>query len=69
MINRNNIIPSIEQLAIKEGSLRVSDVASKCYLTRQTARRILNQMVKDGKLICTKIRYVGNADICVYKKL
>lgn len=67
MVNRKILIPAISKFIKLQGEQRVCDIASKFYLNKQTARRLLNKMVKDGKLIMTKIHYVGNADICIYK--
>lgn len=49
--------------------VRVSDISSRLYLNKQTARRALNMMVKMGVLEMERYKYVGNADICVYRKI
>lgn len=67
MINRKILEPAIKKFIKENGGQRVTDIESKFYLNRQAARRLLNKMVKDGKLIVTKIHYVGNADLCIYK--
>jgi predicted transcriptional regulator len=67
MINKKILIPAIKKFIRENGAQRVTDIESKFYLNRQAARRLLNQMVKEGKLQVTKIHYVGNADLCIYK--
>ena len=48
--------------------IRVSDVASKLYLDRDKARRLLDWMVKEGYIKKRKIKYVGNANLNVYTR-
>lgn len=48
--------------------IRVSDVASKLYLNRDKARRLLDWMVKKGYIKKRKIKYVGNANLNVYTR-
>lgn len=49
--------------------VRVTDIASRLYINKQTARRALNIMVRMGVLQMERYKYVGNADICVYSKI
>lgn len=51
----------------KKEYVRVSDIASRLYISKQKARRCLNQLVIKGVLEIKKYKYVGNADICIYK--
>lgn len=46
--------------------IRVSDVASKLYLNKDKARRLLDWMVYQGYLKKKVIRYAGNANLNVY---
>lgn len=32
-------------------------------------RKQMNKMVCRGELSCEKFKYIGNADICVYRKI
>ena len=48
--------------------LRVADVASKLYLNKDKARRLLDWMVKEGYIKKRTIKYVGNANLNVYTK-
>lgn len=53
--------------AIKQNEkVRVSDIASRLYISKQKARRALNIMVIMGILQMERYHYAGNADICVY---
>lgn len=51
----------------KNEKVRVSDIASRLYISKQKARRILSVLVVMGVLEMRKYKYVGNANICVYK--
>lgn len=48
--------------------IRVSDVASKLYLNKDKARRLLDWMVNQGYLKKKVIRYAGNANLNVYTR-
>lgn len=59
---------NIRKVITKNESVRVTDVASRLYTTnKQAVRRMLNKMVCKGVMTCEKFKYIGNADICVYK--
>ncbi len=48
--------------------IRVSDVASKLYLNKDKARRLLDWMVKEGYIKKRTIKYAGNANLNVYTR-
>lgn len=48
--------------------IRVSDVASKLYLNKDKARRLLDWMVKEGYIKKKTIKYIGNANLNVYTR-
>lgn len=48
--------------------IRVSDVASKLYINKNKARRLLDWMVLNGMIKKKVIRYAGNANLNVYEK-
>lgn len=48
--------------------IRVSDVASKLYINKNKARRLLDWMVLYGMIKKKVIRYAGNANLNVYEK-
>ena len=48
--------------------IRVSDVASKLYLNKDKARRLLDWMVKEGYIKKRTIKYIGNASLNVYTR-
>ena len=48
--------------------IRVSDVASKLYLNKDKARRLLDWMVNQGYLKKKVIRYAGNTNLNVYTR-
>ena len=59
---------NIRKVIARNESVRVTDVASRLYTTnKQAVRRLMNKMVCKGLLTCKKFKYIGNADICVYK--
>lgn len=61
---------SIRKVIDKGESVRISDVASRLFTTnKQAVRRLMNKMVCRGQLSCEKFKYIGNADICVYRKI
>ena len=59
---------NIRKVIAKNESVRVTDVASRLFTTnKQAVRRLMNKMVSNGLLTCEKFKYIGNADICVYR--
>lgn len=48
--------------------IRVSDVASKLYLNKDKARRLLDWMVCQGYIKKKVIKYAGNANLNVYTR-
>ena len=59
---------NIRKVIAKNESVRVTDVASRLFTTNKPAvRRLMNKMVSKGLLTCEKFKYIGNADICVYR--
>ena len=61
---------SIREVIAKSEAVRISDVASRLFTTnKQAVRRLMNKMVCRGQLSCEKFKYIGNADICVYRKI
>lgn len=48
--------------------IRVSDVASKLYINKDKARRLLDWMVLNGLVKKKVIRYAGNANLNVYSR-
>lgn len=61
---------NIREVIAKGESVRISDVASRLFTTnKQAVRRLMNKMVCKGQLSCEKFKYIGNADICVYRKI
>lgn len=60
----------IKEVIAKGEAVRISDVASRLYTTnKQAVRKLMNKMVCRGQLSCKKFKYIGNADICVYRKI
>ena len=60
----------INEVIAKGEAVRISDVASRLYTTnKQAVRKQMNKMVCRGQLSCDKFKYIGNADICVYRKI
>lgn len=61
---------NIKKVIAKGEAVRISDVASRLFTTnKQAVRRIMNKMVCKGQLSVEKYKYIGNADICVYRKI
>ena len=59
---------NIRKVIAKNESVRVTDVASRLYTTnKQAVRRLMNKMVCKGLMTCEKFKYIGNANICVYR--
>lgn len=48
--------------------IRVSDVASKLYINKDKARRLLDWMVLNGLIKKKVIKYAGNANLNVYSR-
>ena len=59
---------SIMMMLTINPQIRVSDVASKLYLNKDKARRLLDWMVSQGYLKKKVIRYAGNASMNVYTR-
>ena len=61
---------NIRAVIAKGEAVRISDVASRLFTTnKQAVRKQMNKMVCRGELSCKKFKYIGNADICVYRKI
>lgn len=61
---------NIKKVIASGEAVRISDVASRLFTTnKQAVRRLMNKMVCKGQLSMQKFKYVGNADICVYRKI
>lgn len=61
---------SIREVIARGEAVRISDVASRLFTTnKQAVRKQMNKMVCRGELSCKKFKYIGNADICVYRKI
>ena len=63
-VNANHVM----MMLVNNPQLRVSDVASKLYLNKDKARRLLDWMVNQGYIRKKVIKYVGNANLNVYTK-
>lgn len=59
---------SIMMMLTINPQIRVSDVASKLYLNKDKARRLLDWMVFQGYLKKKVIRYAGSASMNVYTR-
>lgn len=55
-------------MLVNNPQIRVADVASKLYLNKDKARRLLDWMVKEGYLKKRTIKYAGNASLNVYNR-
>ena len=61
---------SIREVIARGEAVRISDVASRLFTTnKQAVRKQMNKMVCRGELSCKKFKYIGNAYICVYRKI
>lgn len=61
---------NIKKVIARSEAVRISDVASRLFTTnKQAVRRLMNKMVSRGQLSVEKFKYIGNADICVYRKI
>lgn len=63
-VNANQVM----MMLVNNPQIRVSDVASKLYLNKDKARRLLDWMVYQGYIKKRTIKYVGNASLNVYSK-
>ena len=63
-VNANRIM----LMLVNNPQIRVADVASKLYLNKDKARRLLDWMVYQGYIKKRKIKYVGNASLNVYSR-
>lgn len=63
-VNANQVM----MMLVNNPQLRVSDVASKLYLNKDKARRLLDWMVMEGYIKKRTIKYVGNANLNVYTR-
>ena len=60
---------NIKKVIAKGEAVRIAYVASRLFTTnKQAVRRLMNKMVCRGQLSVEKFKYIGNADICVYRK-
>ena len=48
--------------------IRVSDVASKLYINKDKARRLLNWMISEGYIVKRTIRFGYNVKMNVYSR-
>lgn len=55
-------------MLVSNPQLRVSDVASKLYLNKDKARRLLDWMVYQGYIKKKVIKFTGNANMNVYTR-
>lgn len=58
----------IWELLSRNPQIRVADVASILYISKDKARRLLDWMVYQGYIKKRTIKYVGNASLNVYSK-
>ena len=65
---KENNASFILQMLNTNPQIRVADVASKLYLNKDKARRLLDWMVKQRYIKKRTIKYVGNANLNVYTK-
>ena len=63
-VNANTIMLILTQ----NPQIRVSDVASKLYINKDKARRLLDWMVYQGYIKKRVIKFVGNANMNVYTR-
>lgn len=69
-MKRMNLEPKKILSVIRDDEkVRVSDVASRLYISKQKARRYLRALEIMNLIKEEKYHYVGNADICVYSKI
>ena len=63
-VNANQVM----MMLINDPQIRVSDVASKLYLNKDKARRLLDGMVREGCIEGRTIKYAGDASLNVYNR-
>lgn len=63
-VNANQVM----MMLVNNPQIRVSDVASKLYLNKDKARRLLDWMVSEGYIKKRTIKYAGNASLNVYNR-
>lgn len=63
-VNANQVL----MMLVNDPQIRVSDVASKLYLNKDKARRLLDWMVSEGYIKKRTIKYAGNASLNVYNR-
>lgn len=63
-VNANQVM----MMLVNNPQIRVSDVASKLYLNKDKARRLLDWMVSKGYIKKRTIKYAGNASLNVYNR-
>ena len=63
-VNANQVM----MMLVNNPQLRVSDIASKLYLCKDKARRLLDWMVYEGYIKKKVIKYAGNANLNVYTR-
>lgn len=63
-VNANKVM----MMLVNNPQIRVSDVASKLYLNKDKARRLLDWMVREGYIKKRTIKYAGNASLNVYNR-
>lgn len=63
-VNANQVM----MMLVNNPQIRVSDVASKLYLNKDKARRLLDWMVIEGYIKKRTIKYAGNANLNVYNR-
>lgn len=69
MVNKKVTKEMILEAIKPNEKVRVRDIASRLYITKQKARRCLNILVCFGILQMERYHYIGNAEICVYTKM
>lgn len=63
-VNANQVM----MMLVNDPQIRVSDVASKLYLNKDKARRLLDWMVRERYIKKRTIKYAGNASLNVYNR-
>ena len=63
-VNKNKIM----LMLVNNPQIRVADVASKLYLNKDKARRLLDWMVYQRYIKKRTIKYIGNANLNVYTR-
>lgn len=55
-------------MLVQNPQIRVADVASLLYISKDKTRRLLDWMVNQGYIKKKVIKYVGNANLNVYTR-